>query len=496
MMDEDVKEARSDLSLGDVQFGMPSIKTGMNWMLGLCLLIALFIISRYNYLLFHCFAEFFSIAVAIALFIVVWNAREYINNRALVFLGIAYLFVGGLDLIHTIAYKGMGVLDPDWGANPATQLWIAARLMESVSLCLLPLLSLRRVRPYLTVAIYAALTALLLLSIFFWQIFPDCYLEGSGLTLFKKTGEYVICAVLAAALVLLFRHRQDFDLKVFRFLVAAILLTILGELAFTMYVSVYGYSNLLGHFFNIVSYSMIYLALVRSGLKIPYSLLFRDLAQEHERLEKSRQLFKAAVEHSPVPMLVTDGNDEHVSLMNNAFIRLFGYDQTDIPDIAAWWDKAYPDASYRARVQELWVREKEQAGPEQTAFQGLDVTVACKDGTRKEVFVQPAIVDQTSFIAFLDLTERKKAEQERERLIAGLQQALDEIKTLRGILPICSHCKKIRDDQGYWNQVEAFVEKHSDAEFSHSICRECAQKYYPDLDLYEEEEEGNWKLEI
>ncbi len=91
-----------------------------------------------------------------------------------------------------------------------------------------------------------------------------------------------------------------------------------------------------------------------------------------------------------------------------------------------------------------------------------------------------------------DITAAKRLEQEHERLIADLQQALDEIKTLRGILPICSHCKKIRDDQGYWNQVEAFVEKHSDAEFSHSICRECAQKYYPDLDLYDEEEDGNW----
>jgi len=427
--------------------------------------------------------------VAFALFLVVWNARQYIGNRAFVFLGIAYLFVGGLDLIHIIAYKGMGVLSPDWGANPATQLWIAARFMESVSLCLLPLLSLKRIRPYLTVVVYTGLTALILLSIFSWRIFPDCYLEGTGLTLFKKISEYVICGVLGAALVLMFRRRQDFDSKVFQLMGAAILLTILGELAFTMYVNVYGTSNLIGHFFKIVSFYLIYLALVRSGLKMPYNLLFQELTQEHARLEQSQKLFKAAVEYSPVPMLVTDGGDGHVSVMNKAFISLFGYDQCDIPDIAAWWDRAYPDASYRPRVQKLWDRENEQAGPEQTALQGLDVTVTCKDGTWKEVFVQPAIVDQTHFIAFLDLTERKKAEQERERLIADLQQALDEIKTLRGILPICSHCKKIRDDQGYWTQVEAFVEKHSDAEFSHSICWECAKKYYPDLDIYEEEGE-------
>ena len=64
-------------------------------------------------------------------------------------------------------------------------------------------------------------------------------------------------------------------------------------------------------------------------------------------------------------------------------------------------------------------------------------------------------------------------------------EALSKIKTLSGLLPICSHCKKIRDDKGYWNQIESYIHKHSDAEFSHSICPECAKKYYPDMDLYE-----------
>ena len=65
---------------------------------------------------------------------------------------------------------------------------------------------------------------------------------------------------------------------------------------------------------------------------------------------------------------------------------------------------------------------------------------------------------------------------------------LARVKRLEGIFPICSHCKKIRDDKGYWNQIEAYIEKHSDAEFSHSICQECAKKYYPDMNLYDEDE--------
>ncbi|MGM0426584.1 MAG: c-type heme family protein [Thermodesulfobacteriota bacterium] len=70
---------------------------------------------------------------------------------------------------------------------------------------------------------------------------------------------------------------------------------------------------------------------------------------------------------------------------------------------------------------------------------------------------------------------------ERQKLISKLEKALTEIKTLRGILPICSHCKKIRDDKGYWNQLESYVRDHSDAEFSHGICPECMRKFYPDM---------------
>jgi len=66
-----------------------------------------------------------------------------------------------------------------------------------------------------------------------------------------------------------------------------------------------------------------------------------------------------------------------------------------------------------------------------------------------------------------------------------LNDYISEIQTLRGIFPICMHCKKIRDDKGYWKQIEAYIQNHSEVEFSHSICKECAEKHYPDYDIYE-----------
>ena len=86
------------------------------------------------------------------------------------------------------------------------------------------------------------------------------------------------------------------------------------------------------------------------------------------------------------------------------------------------------------------------------------------------------------FIAQIqNITERKNIEVEREKLIDELQQTLAEINTLRGIIPICAWCKKIRDDQGFWNQVEIYFSKHTNAKFSHGMCPNCMKKLYPDL---------------
>jgi len=79
--------------------------------------------------------------------------------------------------------------------------------------------------------------------------------------------------------------------------------------------------------------------------------------------------------------------------------------------------------------------------------------------------------------------ERQKAEEARSVLIQSLQNALANVKLLSGLLPICANCKKIRDDKGYWSQVESYIHEHSEAEFSHSICPDCFKKLYPDLKI-------------
>jgi GAF domain-containing protein len=93
--------------------------------------------------------------------------------------------------------------------------------------------------------------------------------------------------------------------------------------------------------------------------------------------------------------------------------------------------------------------------------------------------------------AFVEALGRKRTQMERQRLVLELQDALEKVKTLRGLLPICSSCKKIRDDAGYWTQLEVYFSEHSDAQFTHGMCPECAEKMMQEFEKFVKEDEDN-----
>ena len=120
------------------------------------------------------------------------------------------------------------------------------------------------------------------LSIFVFRNFPDSYIEGSGLTLFKVISEYIISFILFCSLIILYIKKDKFEEYVFKLLAASIIATIFGELAFTLYTDVYGFSNLLGHFLKVLAFYFIYKAVIQTGFDDPYTLLFRELKQSEE----------------------------------------------------------------------------------------------------------------------------------------------------------------------------------------------------------------------
>jgi PAS domain S-box-containing protein len=254
-------------------------------------------LSQYNYLLFHTLVEFFSVVVAASVFLIAWNTRDLNPNSMFLLLGIAYLFVGLVDGVHALAYKGMAIF-PGYGANLPTQLWIAGRYLESLSLLAAFAAIGRRLRMRWALAGYSGLFGLILVTTF-GGYFPDCYLEGQGLTVFKIVSEYLIVGLLAGAFGLLVQRRQAFAPAIFRLMAVSILLTMGAELAFTFYISVYGLSNLIGHLFKLFSFYLIYRAIIATGLREPYALVFRDLAQKSDALQRSEARFRRLAEHAP-----------------------------------------------------------------------------------------------------------------------------------------------------------------------------------------------------
>jgi len=262
---------------------LPLRENGLTWILITAGVAGLYLVQRYNYLLFHTLVELFSVLVAGGIFVIAWNARRLMANNYFLFFGIAALFVGAIDLLHTLAYKGMAIFSGS-GANLPTQLWISARYLQAFALLVAPFFINRKLRPTLTVASFLGVVALLLAAIFAgW--FPACFVEGSGLTPFKIGSEYLIVLLLGGALVGLHRTVTAFDREVVRLLAAGIGLFIVAELAFTLYTDVYGISNMVGHFLKFAGFFLIYKAIIETALTRPAALLFRELKANQREIE-------------------------------------------------------------------------------------------------------------------------------------------------------------------------------------------------------------------
>lgn len=312
-------------------------------------ILGLYLTTFYHFLLFHTLVELFSVTIAWMMFGVVWAAKDKTTNGFYFILGTAYLFVGFIDLIHTLAYKGMNIFI-NYNANLPTQLWISARYLEALSLFTAPFYLKSQPSKRLIIGIYLGVTALLITSVFM-RAFPDCFLEGKGLTRFKVVSEYVICLILLAAIYLLHKKKENFKPETYWLIIAAIVTTIVAELFFTFYISVYGLSNLLGHYFKLISFYMVYKAIVRTSILDPYDTLFNDLKDRERELLEEKRLLK---------------------------------------------------------------------------------------------------------------------------------EAMGRIKTLEGLLPICSSCKRIRDENNRWVPVESYISERSEAQFTHGICPECLKRLYPE----------------
>jgi hypothetical protein len=212
-----------------------------------------------KYIIFHTSVELISVAVAWGVCLLVWNARKLNTPKELVFLGLAYAQVGLLDLLHAMAYEGLNVFGNS-GANMATQLWIAARITETIAIFCFALSKKKKLNFNPVIKALSGVNILFIAAIFWWDIFPDCFLEASGLTAFKKNAEYLIITTLSLSALFIWKHRKP-QKKSYTcaLLLAAIICTIFSEISFTLYAHPYGTANMVGHLLKKQTTSLSYL---------------------------------------------------------------------------------------------------------------------------------------------------------------------------------------------------------------------------------------------
>ena len=281
--------------------------------------LGLHLTSHYSYLLFHSLIEITTIAIAFTLFILTWNARRFLANNCLKVLGIGYAFIALIDLLHTLSFKGMNVF-PGYDANLPTQLWIAARYLQAVTLCIAPLFAKRNADKRIIFGVSAAAVALLVTQVYSGN-FPDCYIEGKGLTPFKINSEYAISVLLLVSLYLFYLKRACFNERVFILTTSSIACTIIAELSFTAYASVYGFANMTGHFAKLAAFYLIYRAILVTGLKEPFDLIFRDLTLTKEALQKAHDTLEEKVRERTAQLQRLNRELEAITTCNQALIR-------------------------------------------------------------------------------------------------------------------------------------------------------------------------------
>lgn len=250
--------------------------------------VLLFELSLYNYLLYHTIIEFFAVFVGLSLTLLSLATVRVSSNKLFVKIGVLYFFVSLVDFVHTLGYKGMNIFHT-WTANQPTQLWILGRFLEVFGMFTIFFLpGLRNDGFIIFLSIITTLGSVGLFTIFY-GVFPDCFVEGFGLTTFKVVMEYVIIAMAFTLMLRVLylkrkvsRQKPCFCNQIF----FSMLLTALGEFSFTLYTDVYGFFNFLGHVFRFYSYYVLLQGLIVQSLIDPMNTLLQEIKLQKEELER------------------------------------------------------------------------------------------------------------------------------------------------------------------------------------------------------------------
>ena len=403
-------------------------------------IIISFYVNKQNSLFFHTTAELFSIFVAIGMFDLARNTYKFQKNNYLTLLGVGYGAVAIIDLFHTLTMKGIGIF-PAAGTNITSQFWVVARYIEALSI-LFSILIIRfnkKINFKKAVTIYGAIISFFIWLILDGRYYPVCYLEGLGMTQHKSMCEFSIIGILLISLFLLFRMKKSegFLINNYTYMIFAVSLTVLSETFILVFKNLHDIFFVIGHILKILSFYIMYKALLETNFMKPYNYLecsveqlnnkTRMLQSEIEvrkRLENQityNESILKGILNSTTDGIIVIRNKEQILYTNDKFMDIFEIKtennqklQIDLSEIAR-----EHFVNYKAFINKLkHIRE--------TSSYVSDV-IYMKSGKIFEYISYPLIQnneDVGKVWSFRDITARK----EKEALEAKIEEEQQQLK--------------------------------------------------------------------
>jgi PAS domain S-box-containing protein len=418
--------------------------------LGVGTIAAFGLLAHWNYVLFHGMISIVGIVVGCGVFVVAWNSRDFVDNSCFVFLGTAFFFSAGMESFHTLAYPGFEVFPKNLGWNLALQLSVAGQFILGGAFLIAPVFLRRKIDARLVVLGFAIIFSALLLSIFFWKIFPDCYVQEKGLTRFMKASMYGIFAVFLASAALLLKYRNLVQKSLWRLMVLATLSYLASYTVLVWRISESGIAPFIAHSLQVLSYYLMYKAVVQTGLQQPFYLLMCRLQREQQRLSEQQKLLNEGearyrlIAENVSDVIWTANDAGRITYASPSIERLVGLKPETVNGMP-WEELLAPDSQEMAQGLLQQNMNKMQSGQYDDGVFTAELEQRHKDGSTVpvEVVINPLSDGKGNRVGILgvarEITERRRVEnelkesEEKYRLIFSREQdaiALTDAETM------------------------------------------------------------------
>ena len=282
--------------------------------------------SLFPFLLFHTVIELSAIFISLSLYHMGTQSYRFVKDEVLLFMSIGFLYVAMFDGMHTLAYKGMDLI-PGATINHATQLWLAGRILQILALLLVPFVYAHKISKRYQ-ELYFLSNGAILLVLIITGYFPTSYVDGAGMTAFKKMVEYVLVSIAFMGIIFIGKLQVVGSRRVLRYIRWALVFLIASELSFTLYKDAYDVLNAFGHVFKLLSYGVVWVLVLDEGFARPYEKMFKEIYDNSIRDQLTglynRRFFESELESSLAkelqqPLAVAMADVNGLKLINDTF---------------------------------------------------------------------------------------------------------------------------------------------------------------------------------